>query len=72
LTKEDAVHYAPAFALLAQLNRVGTCRAQLTGGVGEKRSFGVLLNLRELDELLIFIRDTLEPGQAVAEDVKPF
>ena len=72
LSKEDAVHYAPVFELLTQHNRVGACRAQLTGGVGEKRTFGVLLNLRELDDLLIFIRDTLEPGQAVAADVKPF
>jgi hypothetical protein len=72
LSKEDAVHYAPVFELLARHNRVGTCRAQLTGGVGEKRSFGVLLNLREVDELLTFIRNTLEPGQAVAADVKPF
>jgi len=72
LSKEDAVHYTPMFELLAKHNRVGTCRAQLTGGVGEKRSFGVLLNLREVDELLIFIRDTLESGQAVAADVKPF
>src|SRR5262245_21115375 len=72
LSREDAVHYAPVFELLARHNRVGTCRAQLTGGVGEKRSFGVLLNLREVDELLTFIRDTLEPGQAAAADVKPF
>ena len=72
LSKEDAVHYAPAFELLARHDRVGTCRAQLTGGVDEKRSFGVLLNLRQVDELLIFIRDTLEPGQPVAGDVKPF
>jgi hypothetical protein len=72
LSKEDAVHYAPVFELLARHNRVGTCRAQLTGGVGEKRSFGVLLNLRVLDELLIFIRDTLEPCQAVAGDVQAF
>lgn len=72
LSKEDAVHYAPAFEVLARHNRVGTCRAQLTGGVDEKRSFGVLLNLRQVDELLIFIRDTLEPGQPVAGDVQPF
>ncbi len=47
LSKEDAVHYAPVFELLTQHNRVGTCQARLTGGTGEKRSFGVLLNLRE-------------------------
>jgi hypothetical protein len=72
LSKEDAVYYAPVFELLAQHNRVGRCRARLTGGAGEKRSFGVLLSLRELDELLTFIRDTLEPGSAVDQNVKPF
>jgi hypothetical protein len=72
LSREDAVHYASVFDLLTKHNRVGMCRAQLTGGVGEKRSFGVLLNLREVDELLVFLRDTLEPGQAVAQDVRPF
>ena len=64
LSKEDAVHYAPMFELLARHNHVGTCRARLTGGTGEKRSFGVLLNLRAVDELLIVIRDTLEPAAA--------
>jgi hypothetical protein len=72
LSREDAVHYAPVFELLAQHNRVGTCQARLTGGVGEKRSFGVLLSVREVDELLTFIRDTVEPGAAVDENVKPF
>jgi hypothetical protein len=72
LSKEDAVYYAPVFELLARHKRVGTCRAQLTGGVGEKRSFGVLLNLRDVDELLIFIRDRLEPGTAASSHVKPF
>jgi hypothetical protein len=72
LSREDAVHYAPVFELLARHNRVGTCRARLTGGTGEKRSFGVLLNLRELDELLTFLRDTLEPGSAVDANVKAF
>lgn len=72
LSKEDAVYYAPVFALLGQHNRMGTCRAQLTGGAGEKRSFGVLLNLRDVDELLILIRDTLAPGTSVATDVQPY
>lgn len=72
LSKEDAVYYAPVFELLGRHNRVGTCRAQLTGGVGEKRSFGVLLSLRERDDLLIYIRDTLEPDAALAADVEPF
>lgn len=72
LSREDAICYQPAFDLLTRHNRVGVCRAQLTGGVGEKRSFGVLLNLRDVDELLMFLRDTLEPGQAAPENVQPF
>lgn len=71
LSREDAIHYAPVFQLLAQHNRVGTCRARLTGGAGEKRTFGVLLNLREVDELLPFIRDTLNPGATAVTD-QPF
>jgi hypothetical protein len=72
LSKEDAVHYAPVFELLARHNHVGRCRARLTGGVGEKRSFGVLLDLRDVDELLIIVRDKLEPGTAAAASVEPF
>ena len=44
LSREDAVHYAPVFALLARHNLVGICQARLTGGTGAKRSFGVLLD----------------------------
>jgi len=72
LSKEDAVHYGPVFDLLAHHQRVGTCQARLTGGAGEKRSFGVLLSLRDADELLIFLRQTLESGSAAAEDIQPF
>jgi hypothetical protein len=72
LSREDAVYYAPVFELLAQHKRVGTCRAQLTGGVGEKRSFGVLLNLRDLDDLLTMLRDSLAPGTPVSGNVQPF
>jgi len=68
LSKEDALYYAPVFTLLGQHDRVGTCRAQLTGGAGEKRTFGVLLNLRDVDELLTLIRDTFEPGITTSEE----
>jgi hypothetical protein len=72
LSKEDAVYYAPVFELLARHQRVGTCRALITGGTADKRSFGVLLNLRELDELLTHVRATLEPHTASTIDDSPF
>lgn len=72
LSKEDAVHYGPVFDLVAQHKRVGTCQARITGGAGEKRSFGVLLSLRDADELLIFLGQTLQSGTAAAEDIQPF
>ena len=71
LSREDAVHYAPVFALLARHNHVGICQARLTGGTGAKRSFGVLLDFRDRDELLATLRITLEPN-ALATDVQPF
>ena len=71
LSKEDAVHYAPVFELLARHDHVGTCQARLTGGTDDKRSFGVLLNLLDVGELLTFVRDRFEPGAAAA-DVQPF
>jgi hypothetical protein len=69
-TKEDAVHYAPAFELLTQHGHIGACHAQLIGGTRDKRRFGVVLNLPELDELLTFLRDTFEP--AAGADDQPF
>ena len=71
-SREDAVHYSSVFNILGKHGRVGMCRAQLTGGAGDKRSFGVLLNLREADQLLVLLRDVLEPGEPVASDVEPF
>jgi hypothetical protein len=72
LSREDALRYAPVFALLRRHNHVGLCRARLTGGEGSKRSFGVLLNLREADQLLVDLRNSLEPGAVVDPSVKPF
>jgi HIRAN domain len=72
LSREDALRYAPVFALLRRHNHMGICRARLTGGEGAKRSFGVLLNLREADQLLVDLRNSLEPGAVVDPSVKPF
>jgi hypothetical protein len=72
LSREDAVHYAPVLELLGRHAHVGSCMARLTGGTPEKRSFGVLLNLRDVDELLVFVRRTLEPGAATPTNDQPF
>ena len=72
LSREDAVRYKPVFDLLARHGHIGSCQARLTGGEGKKRSFGVILSLRESDDLLIALRDRFEPGAAVAGDVNPF
>lgn len=66
------MHYAPVFELLGRHDHVGSCTARLTGGTADKRSFGVLLNLLDVDELLLYIREALEPGAAQATDVEPF
>jgi hypothetical protein len=72
LAREDTVRYKPLFDLLARHGHHGGCRARLIGGEGEKRSFGVMLSLREHDDLLIEMRDRFEPGAAVSGDVKAF
>jgi hypothetical protein len=72
LSREDAVRYKPAFDLLARHGHMGSCQARLTGGEGNKRSFGVILSLRESDDLVVALRDRFEPGAAVAGDLSPF
>jgi hypothetical protein len=72
LSREDAIYYAPVFKLLARHDRVGMCRARLTGGTDEKPNFGVLLNLRDVGELLISLRDALEPGSPADANAEPF
>jgi hypothetical protein len=51
---------------------VGACRAKLIGGTPGKRTLGVLIDLRDAEELLTDIRDTLAPGTPVSETVQPF
>jgi hypothetical protein len=72
LDRAWAVEYQEVFALLARHGRVGACRAKLIGGVGNKKSYGVLLNLRDRESLLVDIRDALAPGTPVSDHVQPF
>jgi hypothetical protein len=72
LSRENAVEYREVFALLAKHNHAGACRAKLIGGVGAKTSYGVLLNMRDVPELLTDIRDTVAPGTAASSSVEPF
>jgi HIRAN domain len=72
LSRDYAIEYREVFALLEQHGRVGACRAKLIGGVGAKKSFGVMLNLKDVETILVDIRDTLAPGTAVSPNVQPF
>ena len=72
LSRDYAVEYFEVFALLEQHGRVGACRAKLIGGIGEKKSFGVMLNLKDPETILTDIRDTLAPGTAASANVHPF
>lgn len=72
LSRDYARDYREVFALLEQHGRVGACRAKLIGGIGHKKSFGVMLNLKDPETILVDIRDTLSPGAAVSESVEPF
>ena len=51
LSREDAVWYRPVFAALAAQHLVGVARAKLIGGVTDKPSIGVMLDLLEPVEL---------------------
>jgi hypothetical protein len=72
LSREYCIDYKEVFALLAAHGHVGACRAKLIGGVGDKKSYGVMLNLRDPESLLVDIRDTLAPGTPVSDNVQPF
>jgi hypothetical protein len=72
LSRENAIEYKEVFALLAAHRHVGACRAKLIGGTAEKSTYGVLINLRDTDELLTDIRDTLAPGTPLSDRVPPF
>ena len=71
-SREDAASYAPVFKMLARHDCAGTCRARLTGGTDDRRSFGVLLNLRDASDLLISLRNALEPGSPVEANAEAF
>jgi hypothetical protein len=71
-SREDAASYAPVFKMLARHDCAGTCRARLTGGPDEKRSFAVRLNLRDASDLLISLRNALEPGSPVDANAEAF
>jgi hypothetical protein len=72
MSRDYAAEYQNVFRLLEKHGRVGACRAKLIGGVGHKKSFGVMINIKDTETILVDVRDTLEPGQAVAADVQPF
>ena len=72
LSRENALEYREVFALLSRYDHVGACRAKLIGGTPGKPTFGVLIDLRDAEELLTDIRDTLAPGTPLSENVQPF
>ena len=72
LSRDYAIEYHEVFAVLEQHGRVGACRAKLIGGIGEKKSFGVMLNLKDVETILVDIRDTIAPGAPVSSNVQPF
>jgi hypothetical protein len=72
MSREYAAEYQAVFRLLEKHERVGACRAKLIGGVGHKKSYGVMINIKDTETILVDVRDTLESGQAVASDVQPF
>lgn len=72
LNRDYAADYHEVFTLLAKHGRLGACRAKLIGGVGKKKSFGVMLNLKDPETLLVDVRDTLAPGTPVSDTVRPF
>jgi hypothetical protein len=72
LSRENAIEYKEVFAQLAAHQHVGACRAKLIGGTPEKSTYGVLINLRDTEERLMDIRDTLAPGTPLSDSVPPF
>lgn len=72
LSRENALEYREVFAFLTERQHVGLCRAKLIGGTPGKRTYGVLIDLRETESLLTDLRDSLAPGRPVADRVQPF
>ena len=72
LSRENALEYREVFAFLTERQHVGVCRAKLIGGTPGKRTYGVLIDLRETESLLTDLRDSLAPGTPVSDRVQPF
>jgi hypothetical protein len=72
LSRENAFEYREVFAFLTEQQHVGVCRAKLIGGTPGKRTYGVLIDLRETESLLTDLRDSLAPGTPVSDRVQPF
>ena len=70
--RDYARQYREVFVLLASHNHVGACKAKLIGGVPGKKSFGVMLNIKDPETILVDVRDTLAPGSEVSSSVQPF
>jgi HIRAN domain len=71
-SREYAQDYHEVFTMLARGGHIGSCRAKLIGGVGAKKSFGAMLNIGDSEDLLVLIRDTLNPGTSASSSVNPF
>ena len=52
LSREDAVWYRPVFAALAAQQLIGVARAKMIGGVADKPSIGVMLDLNDPADIL--------------------
>ncbi len=72
LSRDNALEYREVFALLSRYGHVGACRAKLIGGMPGKPTLGVLIDLKDTEQLLTDIRDTLAQGTPVSESVPPF
>jgi hypothetical protein len=72
LARGDAVDYADAFAILSAVNGFGLCHAKLIGGTAEKRSYGVLLDLREPADLLEYLAVQIAPLTPRPDSARPF
>lgn len=60
LSRADAVWYQPVFAALAAQQLIAVARAKLMGGVADKPSIGVILDLDTPEDL---VRALAPPGQ---------
>ena len=71
-SRDYAIEYGDVFKFLADHGFVGACRAKLIGGIGRKKSYGVLLDVRDAESLLEEITRSLAPGSPLPESAQPF